>query len=110
MQDAIVSLPAMYADHHVMAVRGALLGLPGVADVLASAAIRSVRVRFDETALSPQEIEAALSAAGYAPDQEVQVDDHPLRHRDGSSWYTVIDRTAQTIMKDREMAGDFRRY
>ena len=34
----------------------------------------------------------------------------PKRHEDGSAWYLVLDRKTTTERKDREMAGDFRRY
>jgi len=40
MQQMIVDLPGMYADHHVLRVRQVLLGTQGVKEVTASAARR----------------------------------------------------------------------
>ena len=44
MEELVLGVPAMYADHHVLAVRNALLGLPGVDEVQASAAFKTVRI------------------------------------------------------------------
>ena len=110
MKDAVIDVPSMYADHHVVRVREALLGLSGVSDVTASAARRKVLVRFDESETSLDAVRETLSAAGYVPDQIPVMGGFPQRHKDGSAWYTVIQRDTTTEQKDREMAGDFRRY
>jgi excisionase family DNA binding protein len=44
MENALLNVPAMYADHHVIAVRNILTAMPGVADVWASSAWRQVQV------------------------------------------------------------------
>ena len=36
--------------------------------------------------------------------------DFPKRHEDGSAWCTVLGRKTTIKRKDREMAGDLRRY
>jgi copper chaperone CopZ len=110
MKQSVINLPSMWADHHVLLVRKALLDLEGVEEVQASSARRSVLVKFDEKATSPETIEKALTTAGYAPDEAPQAREFPKRHEDGSAWYTVLDRKTVTDRKDREMAGDFRRY
>ena len=42
-----VEVPKLYADHHTLAVRQVLAGLPGVQDVWVSAAAREVQITFD---------------------------------------------------------------
>ena len=110
MQNAQLGIPAMYADHHVTRVRNLLLSLSGVIGVQASAAARQVSVTYDEAVTSPEAFVDALAAAGYSPDAQPTIADLPKQHEDGSAWYTLIDRTTVTEFKDRQMAGDFRRY
>jgi copper chaperone CopZ len=110
MRRIVVQVPGMFADHHVLRVREALLKTAGVEDVTASAARRQVAVRFDEGATSSETIVGALVAAGYPSDAAPAAMEFPKRHEDGSGWYLLPDRTTTTERKDREMAGDFRRY
>lgn len=110
MEQIVVAVPGMYADHHVLRVREALLGLAGVEEVTASAARRTVAVSFDETATKSAAIQEALASAGYLTELDLIAASHPDRHKDGSPWHTVLDRITTTERKDREMAGDFRRY
>jgi copper chaperone CopZ len=110
MKKTVIDVPAMYADHHVLRVREVLLAGPGVSEVQASAARRKVLVHFDEAVTSDEALRDALSAAGYPPDEAPELGGFPERHKDGSAWYAVIQRTTTTERKDREMAGDFRRY
>jgi len=110
MQQKVINVPAMWADHHVLVVRKALLDLKGVKEVQASSARRSLLVKFDEKTSSVEDIEKVLTAAGYSPGEVPPVSEFPMRHEDGSAWYTVLDRKTATEIKDREMAGDFRRY
>ena len=108
--NVVVDVPAMYGDHHVLRVRQALLGIKGVSEVVASAATRSVAVQFDQAATSLENVREALISAGYTPEQAPDMNNFPKRHEDGSAWCTVLDRKTTTEPKDREMAGDFRRY
>jgi len=110
MKDRVIDVPAMYADHHVLRLREALLGVQGVSEVTASAARRTVAVRYDETAISEEGVREAVASAGYGPEQAPTINEFPKRHEDGSAWYLVLDRKTVTEIKDREMAGDFRRY
>lgn len=109
MKNLTFRVPAMYADHHVLGVRGALANLAGVTRVMASAASRQVTIDCEDS-VSPEEIEQALAKAGYSPGQEPALG-QPTKHgEDGSSWYVLIERATETEVKDLEMAGDFRRY
>lgn len=110
MKETVIKVPGMWADHHVLRLRDAILGLKGVEEVVASAARRTVLVRYDEDALSEEGIREALTAAGYPSEQAPAMIEFPPRHKDGSAWFAVVDRKTTTEMKDREMAGDFRRY
>jgi copper chaperone CopZ len=109
MNQVILSLPGMYGDHHVLRVRAALSGVKGVSDVIASAARRSVAVDYDEAVTSSDAIRTVLEEAGYSS-LEAAPATLPKRHQDGSAWFTVLGRITTTERKDREMAGDFRRY
>jgi hypothetical protein len=110
MQELVVNVPAMYGDHHTLRVRQVLLAIGGVDDVTASSARRRVSVRFDEQTTSPEIINRALAEAGYRPDEILIPPVYPGRHEDGSAWHSLADRGTTTERKDREMAGDFRRY
>jgi copper chaperone CopZ len=110
MKNIVLDVPAMYGDHVVLRLRQALLGVAGVSAVTASAAKRKVAVQFDETATSAEAIQETLASAGYAPDGQSAPPQFPKRHEDGAPWYMVLERTTVTERKDREMAGDFRRY
>ena len=109
MRKIVVDVPEMYGDHHVLRVREALLNAAGVSEVTASSARRKVAVAFDESVTTPEALRDAIAAAGYSFEVQAQPES-PLRHEDGSSWYVVASRVTKTEIKDREMAGDFRRY
>lgn len=65
LQKTSFDVPAMYADHHVVEVRRILLETPGVLDVYASSAFRTVEVTFDPQVVNDLEITVKLDAAGY---------------------------------------------
>ena len=65
MEDALFEVPSMYADHHVIAVRQALLTVAGVDEVRASSAWKQVQVTYDPSTVSPDGISQALEQAGY---------------------------------------------
>lgn len=110
MNRVTVRLPQMYADHHVLNVRQAISGLQGVQETIASAAKRQVTILYDESALSVDQIIAALTGAGYLPDQEIQLTPIIERSKDGSAWHRILQRATTTERRDLEMSGDFRRY
>jgi len=98
----------MFADHHVLRVREALMGVEGVETVVASAARRMVVVEHD--AAAAQALSRALAEAGHPVEASVELDPALPPSKDGSAWYTVIQRITDTQRKDLEMSGDFRRY
>jgi len=110
MEKAAFNVPKMYADHHVEAVRNALLQLKGVETVTASSAFKKVVIGYDPKRLTPSAIEAALRNAGYAPDEDWKLPDIPEGKEDSSSWWRIVNRVTQTNVKDLEMSGDFRKY
>ena len=110
MKRLTYSVPAMYADHHVLRVREALATIGGVTEITASAAQKKVTIAFEDGVISPERIEQALAEAGYAPGEELALSASPKPSQDGSAWYTVLHRVTKTEMKDLEMSGDFRRY
>ena len=66
-QKESISLPAMFGDHHVVAVRQIVSALPGVKEVQASASRRKILVTFNRAQLTVEAILAALSQHGFAP-------------------------------------------
>ena len=61
------TIPAMWADHHVIPVVRALENVHGVKNIAASAARWEVVVEFDPSATSIEAIESPLKAIGYPP-------------------------------------------
>ncbi|MGB9880733.1 MAG: heavy-metal-associated domain-containing protein [Anaerolineae bacterium] len=110
VEKVIFDVPKMYADHHVEAVRKALLELPGIEQITASSALKRVVVRYDTERLNPSVIEQTLRAAGYAPGEEWELPKLPEGKEDHSPWFQVIPRVTTTDRRDLEMSGDFRKY
>jgi len=65
MTHLTLSLPAMYGDHHVTAVRQILMALPGIRRLYASSCFQLVEVTYDPESVSEAAIVAALEEAGY---------------------------------------------
>jgi copper chaperone CopZ len=74
MENLVLSLPAMYADHHVTEVRRILMKLPGVTAVFASSAFQSAEISFKQDLISAKQITAALDSAGYLGDLTAYVE------------------------------------
>jgi len=110
MESLVLNVPKMYADHHVLAVREALLSLEGVKEVTASSAFKMVRVSYDPAIIEPAAIEDKLRAAGYGPDEDWELLTLPEAKEDESPWFKSIWRVTRTNMLDLEMSGDFRKY
>ncbi len=110
MKRTTFSVPMMYADHHVLRVRQALLDIEGVDSVVASAAKRLVVVQHDEKLAPAETLAIALAQAGYPVGAPVELEPALPPSKDGSAWYTVIERLTNTDRRDLEMSGDFRRY
>ena len=111
MEKVVLDVPTLWADHHTLKVRDALVNLKGVEDVYASAAWKQVLVRYDEAKIDRAALEKALADAGYPVGEGgvpilVQPGDV---HRD-PRWAEMDKRTTETNMIDLEMSGEFRRY
>jgi len=106
----VLHVPKMYADHHVQAVRNALLQLDGIEEVMASSAFKRVAVSYDPARLNPSAIEEALRAAGYGPGEDWELPSPPEGKADDSPWFQLIQRITETNILDLQMSGDFRKY
>jgi len=110
MESVTLDVPKIYADHHVLAVREALLSLEGVKEVTASSAFKMVRVSYDPAMITPAAIEEKLRAAGYGPGEDWEIPSPPEGKEDDSTWFKMIRRVTETNMLDLRMSGDFRKY
>jgi copper chaperone CopZ len=109
VEKTVLHVPKMYADHHVKAVREALLPLDGVEEVMASSAFKRVIVGYDSDRLEPKTIEETLRAAGYGPGEDWEIPSPAEGKEDDSAWFKMIRRVTETNMLDLQMSGDFRK-
>lgn len=113
MEELILGVPTMWADHHVLTVRSSLLALAGVDTVEASSAFKTVRVLFDPGRTSAQGIVKALVAAGFPPSGFEENGASPIPVSAGKTdpaWTALAMRTVQTHPADMAMSGEFRKY
>ncbi len=110
MERVTFNIPAMWADHHVLAVREALGQVAGVQEVVASSLYKDVWVTYDPTAVTPEALAARLAEAGYEIAKAPELPTHPPRIDDASDWFQFQGRVTETDMRDLEMSGDFRKY
>jgi hypothetical protein len=104
-------VPDLWADHHVIKVRSVLVGAPGVASVLASAAFKEIGVEYDGKATNPEELARLLVAAGYPPAAGLSGDDGKVVYGEyDAMWRERGNRITTTDQRDLAMSGDFRRY
>jgi copper chaperone CopZ len=108
MEKIVLSVPKMWADHHVLAVREALTALGGVEDVHASSAWKQVVVKYDPGKLEQSAIVEALAQAGYGTDG-ADLQGSPLISGD-PAWDALGVRRTKTNLRDLELSGEFRRY
>jgi copper chaperone CopZ len=109
MQKATLTIPAMYADHHVTRVKNLLGPISGVQNVYASSAFKEVVVEFDEKKTSQDALVKALTAAGYAPGLEEVVETSPFATPD-AAWEKLGVRATVTNQVDLQLSGEFRKY
>jgi copper chaperone CopZ len=107
MQELDLTIQALWADHHVVAVRGTLTALPGVGSVDASAMERRVHIEYDPAQTTPDAIAKSLTAAGYAPGALDAADAAP---KNKPAWATGGLRVTVTNPVDQAMSGDYRKY
>jgi copper chaperone CopZ len=110
MEKVTFSIPAMWADHHTLAVRQELGRVSGVEEVIASAMYKDVLIKYDAATVSPETLQATLAKVGYPVAEGPQLPPHPERTDDTSDWFQFQERITQTDLRDLEMSGDHRRY
>lgn len=110
MERVSFCVPKMYGDHHVLAVRKALLETDGVEDIVASSALKKVTVDYDSTKVSMDKLKAQLGDAGYSVDAALVVPAPKANIDDESAWFTANVRMTKTNPADLSMSGDFRKY
>jgi copper chaperone CopZ len=107
MEQLALIVPGMWADHHVIAVRGLLRDVEGVEVTGASAMDATLRLEYDPATTDPQRIGAQLEQAGYAPGEAPTGGAPPT---DKPAWLTTGVRVTVTDPADLTMSGDHRKY
>jgi copper chaperone CopZ len=107
METLTLTLPAMWADHHVLRVHDALAEIPGVESVHASARDFTVTVVLDPHIVTAKAIAARLTQAGYAAGVAPGAG---AEQRSRSEWATSASRMTTTDPVDATMSGDYRKY
>jgi copper chaperone CopZ len=110
MEEVTFGIPAMWADHHTLAVRNVLGQVEGVAEVIASPLYTDVLVKYNPEAVNPSALSQVLAEAGYEPGKVPELPAHPERIDDASDWFQFQQRTTVTDQRDLEMSGDHRMY
>ena len=111
MEKVVLDVPTLWADHHVLRIRDALMPHQGVEDVYASSAWKQVLVTYDPAKTDPAAIEKTLADAGYPVGEgEVPVLTQPTEKRKDPKWGVLGIRVTETNQADLEMSGEFRRY
>jgi hypothetical protein len=107
MEQLALIVPGMWADHHVIAVRGLFREADDVQVTGASAMDATLYMEYDPAMTDPQKIAAVLEQAGYpsgdAPDCDASPTDKP-------AWASAGVRVTATDPADLAMSGDHRKY
>ena len=107
MEQLVLIVPGMWADHHVIAVRGLMQEEDGVAVIGASALDATLRLDYDPAKSDPQRIAARLEQAGYSTGEGPEAEAPPT---DKPAWATSGVRVTTTDPADLAMSGDHRKY
>lgn len=107
MEEKSLTVPGMWADHHVLKVREVLCTIEGVVDVEAEALPRRVTVRFDPARTSADAVTRELETAGYAIGDIAQSGERP---KNKPEWASNGSRMTRTNEIDLSMSGDYRKY
>jgi copper chaperone CopZ len=110
MEKVTFSIPAMWADHHTLAVRQTLGQVNGVQEVIASAMYKDVLVNYDPAVVSPEYLVSTLAEAGYEIGKAPEFPTVPKRIDDSSDWFQFQKRVTETDRRDLAMSGDHRKY
>jgi len=109
MEKIELTIPAMFADHHVTNVKRLLSPIKGVENVFASSAFKQVTIEFDAAKTSRAALVKALTDAGYAPGEEEYVEKSPFATPD-PAWEKLGIRATTTNPVDLQLSGEFRKY
>lgn len=101
MKTVTFTLPMMYGDHHVLAVKQLLRDLPGVDDLYASSSFQIVEINFDEREITEEKLQQVLAEAGYFEDTAVpeEIGSSPS-HENGKPFFrhtAVFSQTGNAI-------------
>lgn len=97
MQQLVLDVPLMYADHHVLRVRSLLQAIPGVAALDASSAFQRLTIHYNPAHVSAEALLSALREAGYvAQDGEMPVVLPQASGRGDPAWERQSTRVART--------------
>jgi hypothetical protein len=107
MEELVLAVPGLWADHHVLIVRDLLRQDEAVKVVTVSALERSVTLAFDPARTDPQRIAALLADGGYATGPAEEPDAPPTNK---PAWATAGVRVTRTNAVDLAMSGDHRKY
>ena len=107
MEQLALIVPGMWADHHVIAVRGLFQEAEDVRVTGASAMDATLRLAYDPAKTDPQRIVAKLEQAGYPAGESPAADAPPT---DKPAWLTAGVRVTTTDPADLTMSGDHRKY
>ena len=98
MDKVTLSVPGMYGDHHVLAVRDLLGKLPGVENIYATSAFKQVVVTFDPAKSKPADFENMLKAEGYMESEaRPDITDAIKAQRHGGSQFVVASGMAESV-------------
>jgi hypothetical protein len=107
MEELILAVPGLWADHHVLAVRELLQHDEGVKTAVVSALDRSVTLTFDPARTDAVRITALLEQGGYQSGPAEAPAPPPT---DKPAWATAGVRITATNAVDLAMSGDHRKY
>ncbi len=107
MEQLALIVPGLWADHHVIAVRGLFRDADGIEVTGASAMDATLRLEYDPAKTDPQRIAARLEQAGYTIGEAPAADAPPT---DKPAWLTAGVRVTVTDPADLTMSGDHRKY
>ena len=113
MEELVLGVPDLWADHHVLTVRTTLFGLAGVEEVDASSSFKTVRISFDPDRTSAQVIVKALIGAGYPPAgfEENGKSEVPVSvGKTDPTWAKLVMRTIETNPADLAMSAGGRKH
>jgi copper chaperone CopZ len=110
MEKVTFSIPAMWADHHTLAVREALGHVTGVEEIIASSLYKDVLIKYNPANVTPEALANVLAEAGYQIAEAPELPTYPERISDASDWFQFQERVTETDLRDLQMSGDHRMY